>query len=389
MMSKPVLRLSTTLLALAAAFGCSRTGPAAPAARAWDWNAYPLETRLLVAQLPAAVVPVRSETLRAPVSGILHLLPPSRQAGPLGPGIAWAAVEPETSPLETEALDRARQELAERRARYRRYDQAADLDKLDHEISSARETLALARFAAGSPDLFAGDVPLLDPRLKPDATPAQAESRLQSLVERRRQVAAGDPEAEPADLQAMAASLEDRKRALDGKLASHPISAPIAGTLRLAVSPDSEGTHVDAGQVLATVEDDSALEVVVRATLPLLHDAPAERLACTVAASGGAEATATFSSWGVDSSGSGIAPVLRFRLPAGTFAGVRGNLSGVELPALVYVRLAAPARIVPKLALAQWDQEGVLAAGWRPGLKLLFPGSEMLAEGRSAVAIAP
>ncbi len=331
----------------------------------------------------------------------------------------WASIDPEPTPEAARQIDRDRQELADRRARYRRYDLAADLGKLDSDIEAAREALSVARFAERSPDLFQGDTPVLDPRLKPASTAAQAEARLNALLERRKQVAALDPQAEPADIQALAAAVDDRKRGLDERLASHPVSAPIPGTLRLAVSPDADGTRVEAGEVLATVEDDTALEVVVRATLPLLHEAPAEDLSCTVATAGGEEATATFNSWGVAPSGAGVSPVIRFRLPPGAFeaehsnlsdaekpalvfvrlpeagkappktASERASLSGVELSALVFVRLPEPARIVPKLALAEWDENGVLAAGWQQGLQRLFPGSRLLAEGRAAVAIVP
>jgi len=331
----------------------------------------------------------------------------------------WASIDPEPTPEAAKQIDRDRQELADRRERYRRYDLAADLGKLDSDIEAAREALSVARFAERSPDLFQGDTPVLDPRLKPASSAAQAEARLNALIERRKQVAALDPQSEPADIQALASALDDRKRVLDEHLASHPVSAPIPGTLRLAVSPDADGTRVEAGEVLATVEDDSALEVVVRATLPLLHEAPAGDLYCTVATSGGEEATAAFNSWGVAPSGSGVAPVIRFRLPPGAFeaehsnlsdaekpalvfvrlpeagrsapkvGSERASLSGVELPALVFVRLPEPARIVPKLALAEWDEDGILAAGWQQGLQRLFPGSRLLAEGRAAVAIVP
>jgi hypothetical protein len=344
---------------------------------------------LLLAQLPASVAAIRTETVRAPVGGILRLLPAARRSGPLAQGTAWASLEPEASPAEARELEQAEKDFAERRARYRAYELPVALEKSDADIAAARETLALARFADGSPDLFTGETPILDPRLKPAATRAQAEARLRAAEDRRKALEAGDPAADPADIQAAAATLNARKRALAGQSAPREISAAVTGTLRLAVSPEAGGTRVEAGAVLGTLQDDTALEVVVRGTLPLLHAVPADGLFCTVAASGGAEATASFSAWGVESSGSGVVPVIRFRLPSGAFAGERGNLDGVEMAALVYVKLPEEARIVPKLALAEWDADGVLAAGWRPGLLRLFPGSRLLAEGRAAVAVVP
>jgi len=377
-------------LALAFSTGCGRTAPAtSPTTPTWNWDAYPLESQLLVAQLPASVVAIRAETIRAPIAGILRMLPAAKQPGTIAAGTAWAAIEPEDVPAEEKELSQARQDLAERRAGYRRFDLPAELGKLDDEIAAARETVALARFAERSPELFQGDTPLLDPRLKPAVTAAQAEVRLTAIEDRRKQVAAGDPAADPADISAMAAALETRQRALDERLSRHVITAPVSGTLRLAVSPEADGSRVETGDILATISDDTALEVVIKGTLPLLHAVPAENLYCTVAASGGKEATAAFSAWGIESGANGVVPIMRFRLPPGAFTGERANLAGVELPALVFVRLAEPARIVPKLALAEWDASSALAAGWQPGLQRLFPGARLLAEGRSAVAIVP
>jgi hypothetical protein len=320
---------------------------------------------------------------------MLRLLPPATKSGPLAEGTAWAALEPDQDPAEAGELARARQELEERRARYRALDRPAALEKLDAEIAAAREALAAARFAERSPDLFQGDSPILDPRLKPVGTSDQAAARLKAMEERRRDVAAGDPAAEPAEIQAAAALVESRQRVFDEKRRPVEFAASIPGTLRLALSPEPGGVRVEPGEVIATIEDDSRLEVLVRGTLPLLHTLPAEDLFCTVAAAGGTEATASFVAWGIEAQATGVGPVLRFRLPPGAFGGERGSLAGAEMPALVFVRLPEPARIVPKLALAEWDADGALSAGWRPEILRLFPGSRFLAEGRAAVAIAP
>jgi hypothetical protein len=356
---------------------------------AWRWEAWPSASRLLIAQLPASVVPIRAELVRAPVAGRLRLLAAARSQGALAAGTAWAAIVPESPPGEAKEIAREEADLASRRARYKSVDLPAVLEKLDSALDAERETLAMARLAERSPGLFEGTTPVLDPRLRPSSTSAEIEVRLRALEARRREAAALDPSADPPDLQGIASSLELHRRELAAKTAERGVEAPISGTLRLAVSPESDGLWVEAGSVLATIEDDSALEVVVPGTLPLLHGVPAGSLFCTVAVSGAPEASADFSSWGVDPSSPGAKPLLRFRLPAGAFEGRRSDLAGIEVPALVYTRLPEPARIVPKLALAERDPAGYLAAGWSEGLVRLFPGSRVLAEGRSAVAIVP
>jgi hypothetical protein len=387
-----VIRSAASAVALAAALsgGCRQSETAQPPSQpAWNWNAFPVASQLLVAQLPASVVAVRAETVRAPVSGVIRLLPPATGARPLAEGDAWAELDPEADPAEARELAQARRELEERRARYRAFELPAALEKLDAEVAAAREAVAAARFAEQSPDLFQGDTPVLDPRLKPPGTADQAAARLKAVEERRRAVADGDPAAEPPEIQGMAGLLESRQRAHVERLRPLWLKASVPGVIRLALPPEPGGVHVEGGEVLATIEDDSRLEVVVRGTLPLLHSLPAEDLFCTVAAAGGTEATAPFVAWGIESSSTGVGPVLRFKLPPGAFGGERGSLAGAEMPALVFVRLPEAARIVPKLALAEWDAEGSLAAGWRPEVLRLFPGARFLAEGRAAVAIVP
>ncbi|MBS0631459.1 MAG: hypothetical protein JSS11_06065 [Verrucomicrobia bacterium] len=391
-------RHPTLLLAALAALGacagasCSKnidTVAAAPAPAAWDWRSFPEASELLLAQLPATVQPARLDLIRAPAPGRLRLDPAAKPGAILAAGQVWAVLEPDEAAEETALLGRLEKQLAERRERYRHFELPLALIRLDRDIADTQESLALAQFAEKSPELFRGDPPVLDPRLKPAATAAQIAEQLRLLQERRTRTAAGEADTEPGDVQALATDLEQRKHTREARQQRLTLKAEFAGQLRLTEEFDGGVRRVNAGELVATLEDAATLEVRVAAALPLVHAVPPESLRAVIGLPGGGTGTAEFAAVNLELKGDTAVPVMRFRLalPAGG-AQPRPPL-GVELPVLLYTRLATPARIVAKLALVQRDPANALGDGWRAGLAKLFPGSELEAEGRQAVAVIP
>lgn len=386
-MNAPFLRAAASALVLVFA-GCRRGETTAPAAAApWNWSDYPAAQELLLAQLPARVQPRQMAVARAPAAGQLVLLDAARTEAALPAGTAWARIEIPGGADEARELTQLRQRLAERRDHYARFEVPAALARLDREITDAKEVVALARFAEKSPDLFRGDDAPLDPQLQPSLTPAQAEAQLARLREQRAQLAAGDRAAEPADLFALQAQLDQRERALHLRDDQLTLTAPFTGQLRLA-QPDSP-RPVETGEIVATLADASALEVRVPATLPLLHSVAPEMLHAVLTLPGGGVVTAAFVGSTVEMQGSALITVFRFQLAAASTPTTVLPAAGVELPVLVFARLPHEARIVPKLDLVRYDAAGVLRDGWRAGLPRLLPGTELLAEGRQALALQP
>lgn len=350
----------------------------------WNWQAYPEAKELLIAQLPATVQPARMDVVRAPASGKLQLSGTAGAEATVAADQVWATIEPDDAADEAAALDHLHHTLDERLARYTRDERPFVLTRIDREIADAEETLALAKFAERSPEAFRGDTPGLDPRLQPTVTAKQAEEQLRLLRERRERTAMGVADTEPADLQGMRAEIEQRERARDTRRGHLALRAAFGGRLRLAAGAAAQG-HVNAGEVVATLEDATALEVRIPATLPLLHAVAPESLRVDVTLPGGTSARASFSAVAVELQGEMPLPVFRFRLEGKAEA----PPPGVQLPAQVYAQLAAPARIVPKLELIRYDAAGVLNDGWKAGVPRLLPGSTLVAEGRQAVAITP
>lgn len=391
-------RLPVLLLAAIAgagvwgAAGCNRnpdTTSAVPAPAAWDWKSFPEADELLLAQLPATVQPARLDLIRAPAPGRLRLDPAAAPGAMLAAGQVWAVLEPDEAAEDAAVLARLEKQLGERRDRYRHFELPLALIRLDRDIADTQESLALAQFAEKSPELFRGDPPVLDPRLKPAGTAAQIAEQLRLLQERRTRTAAGEPDTEPGDVQALATEVEQRKHTREARQERLTLKAEFAGQLRLAEEFDHGVRRVNAGELVATLEDAASLEVRVVAALPLVHAVPAESLRAVIGLPGGGSATAEFAALNLELKGDAAVPVMRFHLsvPAG---GVRARPPlGVEIPALLYTRLAAPARIVPKLALVQRDSANALGEGWRAGLAKLFPGCELAAEGRQSVAVIP
>lgn len=391
-------RISFLLLAALAAAGawsgagCRRnsdTQAAVSAPPAWDWKSFPESNELLLAQLPATVQPARLDLIRAPAPGRLQLDPAARPGALLAAGQVWAVLEPDEAAEETAGLARLEKQLGERRERYRHFELPLALIRLDRDIADAQESLALAQFAEKSPELFRGDPPVLDPRLKPAGTVAQIAEQLRLLKERRARTATGEPDTEPGDVQALATEIEQRQHTREARHERLTLKAEFAGQLRLTEDFDQGVRRVNAGELVATLEDAAVLEVRVVAALPLVHAVPAASLRAVIGLPEGGSATAEFAAMNLELRGDTAVPVMRFRLPVPAGGAASRPPLGVEIPAVLYTRLPAPARIVPKLALVQRDTGNELGDGWRAGLAKLFPGSELAAEGRQAVAVIP
>lgn len=385
--SLSALALLSALTFTLALTGCAPTPPSPPpaaAAPAWDWSAFPTADRLLLAHQSAHVGPARTATLRAPASGTLRLTEKLDPDQPLAAGAVWARIEPEDTELETEAVHRLETEIARRRQQYLDLERPALLAQLDRELRAAEELAAAAAFAEREPGLFSGERPALDPLLRPSLSSAQAAQAVTTLRERRERLTASGATAEPPELQALRAELERRASARDFRARQLRLTAPFAG--RLALAERRDGRTVVAGETLALIADPTALRIGVPPVSPLLLAVPAESLEVELTLPAGGLVRARFSTRSFDSSGE---PMLWFEAPAEPATVETLGAAGVQLPARIFTRLAAPALIVPKLALAAHDTADRLAAGWREAVPQLFPAARFVAEGRTTVAVQP
>lgn len=364
--------------------GCAPREQAPPPAPEWNWQAYPVEDRLLVAQLPAHAGPARTQALRAPASGTLQLSGELKSEQLLPTGTVWSRIDPEDTVMEEDALRRLETEIGRRQQRYVELERPALLAQLEHELRLATDTAAAATFAEREPGLFTGERPALDPALRPALSAKQAADTLAALRERRDRLAAGDAALEPADLQTLRAELERRRATRETRARQLQLTTPFAGRLVLADRQDAR--VVAAGETIALIADPATLRISVRPTATALLAVPAASLEAEVSLPGAATVRALFSGSGFDASG---ATVLWFDAPADPAVINQLGAAGAELPTRLFTRLSGPAHIVPKLAVARYDSRDALAAGWRDAVPQLFPGAKLAAEGRTAVAIQP
>ena len=353
---------------------------------AWNWQAFPNEDRLLVAQLPTHAGPAITELLRAPAAGILHLTAGLDLGGPLLAGTIWARLEPADMAAEDESLRRLDAEIARRLQRYVEIEKPGVLAQIERDLRAAEEAAAAAAFAEREPALFTGERPALDPALRPALSSRQLGDALRALRERRDLVAAGDAALEPGDLQSLRAEGERRRLARDARARQSELVLPFGGHLVLADTRD--GRTVTAGEAVALIADPARLRIRLRAASPLLLAVATSSLEAEITLPGGTVVRATFAASGFDSAASGF-PVLSFDAPADAGMIAVLGATGADMPARLFTKLPASARIVPKLLIAREDGTNALAAGWRDAVPRLFPGCRVIAEGRSSVAVQP
>jgi hypothetical protein len=373
-------------LGLATLAGCAPRQPENEPHTAWRWDAFPQASRLLVVQLPAHAGPARSELLRTPAAGILRLTPGLDLGAPLPAGTEWAHLEAADAATEEDALRRLDNEIDRRLQRYTELEKPGVLAQLDRDIRTAEEAVATATFAEREPGLFTGERPALDPALRPALSARQLGEGLKALRERRARVEAGDTAFEPGDLQALRSEQERRRLARDTRARQSRFELPFAGHLVLADTRD--GRTVTAGETVALVADPARLRIRLRASSPLLLAMASSSLVAEITLPGGATISAPFSTSGFDATTAGF-QVFTFEVPAEPGAIASLGAVGADLPARIFTQLPASARIVPKLLIAREDHADALAGGWREAVPLLFPGSRVIAEGRSDVAVQP
>ena len=384
------MNVRPTLAALLLHAGCARPGPENPPVSepAWHWEAFPEAQELLIAQLPASFEPVRGEVFRAPAEGRLQVAP-EVAAAPTGTvfpaGTVWATFVPTGAAAEDAELERATSTLAARDHRYQSQELPAERIQLDHDIAAAADTLALAELADRDPALFRDAGAPLDPRLLPAAPTAAAAESLRLLKARRAELDDAAAPAEPADLQALRAEVSRRARQRDERRTQEQLKLTFAANLLLTEPAGAGDRPVAAGETLAVTRDWTRVRLILGASRPELHGVASGCLTAAVMLPGGDRLVLPYAFTRVETHAGREEPVFCFEAacPAPP------PPVGVEFACTVTARLAQPARIVPKLALAARDRDGALAQGWRGGLVQLFPGTEFVAEGRAALAVRP
>ncbi|GAB1487581.1 hypothetical protein MASR2M8_00200 [Opitutaceae bacterium] len=357
---------------------------------ALNLDSYPRQSEIVLGTVIAEIRPARTQRIKAPSSGMLHLtLPP--HGTQLEAGVLWGEFEPARSRLEREAFDLAREVFEGREKPGLELDQArahAELaDRLDEiQRQSAMLTRILADPELAGLYLTGDDKPA-------DTTAVEAMiGRLRRQEELIREVLTYVGSADQARVETRLLELKLLQQALDLKRRDDEmrLRTAFAGELTLIPPPPPPGTplRVESGADLALLQDFSSLQarVVVKRAEWRLAEASALRVRIGAGIRGAIEGT--FLRGLVEDVHGREESVYYFHLPEEKRAEAR-TLVGGQVSAVLLSVLPEPAHLVPKLDLALADPALFRGAGWAGGVARLFPGARVLMVGETAVAIAP
>ncbi|MDB6023544.1 MAG: hypothetical protein JWQ04_3401, partial [Pedosphaera sp.] len=192
------------------------------------------------------------------------------------------------------------------------------------------------------------------------------------------------------DLEGARMELERRQLEFDRRRAQARFTMPFAGqwiaSLQLA-----EGVTeypVSAGQELAVVRD---LKTILLRT-PLAEVAwsglPTDKLTAVVQLSDGSHLEAPFAFKKLEKVQVREEIFYYFQFPFEESAAA-AQLVGTSPSCELWLELSQPARIVPKLALVLHEPNAFQNRHWNEALTQLFPGSQVLVEGQTELAILP
>lgn len=391
--------LAPLLLLLSAA--CARRAPApAPESFAptWNWVDFPRSERLALGAFAAVLESAQMEVIKAPREGWFMLdaaFAGAKDAdAPVAAGREIGRMAPGTEPLDAEA-DALHAKLADVEAQLRLLREEEAKETFADQERQARRDITLYEAA-----LKLADDPALRRDILPQADAASREEigriqgRLAAAKERLEKThAAGDRQ---AALQKRQVELADAKAAFERarKAERDTVKAPFAGRLRFAVpfeptppatEPAGKRAYVRADATLAVLRDDAALWAKVELGEASLLSVPADQLLFSFVAAG-EPVEAPFGGRAAEA-GNRPTPVYQFAVAQATPQQVR--LVGGVVSGQLVQKLPRAAYIVPKIRLQVYRSDAFAGGDWAADCARVFPGCQVLAVGRDAVALVP
>jgi hypothetical protein len=163
---------------------------------------------------------------------------------------------------------------------------------------------------------------------------------------------------------------------------------PFPGKLTVSV-PLTEGVvnyPVNAGQELGIARDVSSIRVRVAMENVAWTALPTDRLKVFVR-SGGLSLAARFSYQKIERVQNREESAYYFEF-ARDKADAAARLIGANVSCDLWIDLPEPARVVPKLAVVLHQPDAFQTRGWATALAATFPGSKLIVEGQTDLAIA-
>lgn len=374
--------------------GCSQKSASSitPATNAWSWAPYPAAEKMRLATLPCQVLPKASLTISAPVSGQLRLYVDRPQTN-LPAGFLWGEFEPKALNLEAAELSEARSRISEREHLFKQIELPKEEIKLSKDITEKKKEIMLLEMLSTNADLARAAINAagLDHNgaLKSGSL-EDARKELALMEENLKFLQSSNSAVVGFDIEGASMELEQRQLDFDRRQNQSRFTMPFAGqwisSLQLA---DGVSEYpVTAGQELAVVRDLHSIMLRVPLEDVSWSSLPTSKLAAIVALADGTHIEASFAYKKLEKVQLRDEVFYYFKFPFEESAQA-ALLVGTAPTCELWLELSQPARIVPKLALVLHQPDAFQNRRWNEGLEQLFPGSQLLVEGQTELAILP
>lgn len=389
-------KLCGAFLLLAAGFpfftGCSKTPASVPngpsASPRWTWETYPLVEKMRLGTLSCRVLPKSSSTINSPQGGVLRVYV-DRQQTNLPAGFIWAEFGPKLLVAESNALAEAKRKLDEKEKILLELEIPKQKLKTAREIAEAQRQLAYLELLSTNQGL-AVIVPPKDRSATPEAL-KQAKQELKLLQDFYGYLQATNLAVLGIDTQAQRLELEHRQ--LEFERLRSQAQFKLTSDSQLSVSfPLSEGVseyQVNIAQELAVLRDLSSIQLRTILSDPSWATLPTERLAAIIRLPDGTKLEAPFAFKKLEKAQLREDVAYYFQFPTNR-ADAAARMMGTDVSCELWLNLPERARVIPKLTLVINQPTATFQnRRWNEGVAQMAPGSRVLVEGQTDLAIAP
>ncbi len=346
-----------------------------------------------LAVLPCRVMPKTSLSINAPLTGILKLYVDRPQTN-LAAGFVWAEFEPKILAAEAEALGEAKQKLQDREQLTYELELPKQKLKLAKEIEEAERQLvlleALQKMVATNmaivPSLL-NRTGLREQTFKPEAL-ERARAELKLMQENFRYLCATNLTALGIDLDGQRLEWKHRELEFERQRNQARFKMPFAGQLNPSLQLAEGVTEypVSLGQELAVVRDLSVILLRVPLAEASWSAFPADGFSALLSLPDGTKLSAPFAFKKLERFQAREEIIYYFQFPTND-CGTAARLVGTDVSCELWLTLPQPARVVSKLALVLHQPAAFQNRLWNEGLAQISPGSQVLVEGQTDLAI--
>lgn len=353
----------------------------------WNWEAYPPMTLMRIATLPCQLQPKSTITVVSPISGLLRLHVTSPEAH-LEANRLWAEFEPEIFAQEEIALAESLKKLEDQERVQWEVEYPRKKMQLSQQVEDAELELKKVQLLSKDDELarkmlhVGTNLALLKPE-----TLAKTEANLRLLKQSLSYLESTNFAALGFDLAGLRTEWKRRELDFQRRRQQARFEMPFDGKLTLGI-PISDGVTnypVNVGQELAVARDISSVRVRVVMENVAWTGLQPEKMKAVVR-SAGQSFEAKFTYQKIERVQNREESAYYFEFPPEQ-AKAAARLIGANVAAELWMTLPEPARIVPKLAIILHKPDAFQNHNWPSALASTFPGTRLLVEGQTDLAV--